>query len=467
MNIKNKRLISVAVCSFLFAYLLTFVFEGKVLYSLLDYFEANNSTYVIAAIMAHFIGLVTCGFAVKSQKMAKSSLRLGILVCLIATIPFFFTPSALWLVSLIVTGFSSGWAFASWSWFLKSCTPKDCRIKSCADVLIVSNVIMIGINVVAVNCSAFVGLALSMLSLATGLIIAHWLPMEEDSTPTNENNNRLSLNLRKPLFLLFVFIAVITINSGLMYQVINPAFLHLSSLTSWYWAVPYILALLVMRNLPAKAKRSRILYAGMVMIMSTFACFMLMGRGNLDYLVIDTLMLGACGIFDLFWWSIIGEMLEYSNNPVKVSGIGLSANVFGVLCGDLLGIWMASVSLPEAQITVIALCVVCVTLVLLPPLNNQLVLLLKSHTYLSVYSSLSQTKQTEILQTVKALDPLTSRESEVLEQLMLGKTNKEMAATLGISENTVKTHVRNIYSKYDVSSRAELISTLLKNQANP
>ena len=89
MNIKNKRLISVAVCSFLFAYLLTFVFEGKVLYSLLDYFEANNSTYVIAAIMAHFIGLVTCGFAVKSQKMAKSSLRLGILVCLIATIPFF------------------------------------------------------------------------------------------------------------------------------------------------------------------------------------------------------------------------------------------------------------------------------------------------------------------------------------------------------------------------------------------
>ncbi|HHV64892.1 MAG TPA: response regulator transcription factor [Peptococcaceae bacterium] len=34
---------------------------------------------------------------------------------------------------------------------------------------------------------------------------------------------------------------------------------------------------------------------------------------------------------------------------------------------------------------------------------------------------------------------------------------------LCISENTVKTHVKNILSKYQVSSRSELISTLLQN----
>ncbi|NLZ92136.1 MAG: response regulator transcription factor, partial [Clostridiales bacterium] len=45
-----------------------------------------------------------------------------------------------------------------------------------------------------------------------------------------------------------------------------------------------------------------------------------------------------------------------------------------------------------------------------------------------------------------------------------GKSNREIAGALFISENTVKTHARNIFSKYDVASRAELISTLLKNQ---
>jgi len=37
--------------------------------------------------------------------------------------------------------------------------------------------------------------------------------------------------------------------------------------------------------------------------------------------------------FCLFWWSILGEMLDYSDNPTQTFGIELSANVFGILCG--------------------------------------------------------------------------------------------------------------------------------------
>lgn len=45
-----------------------------------------------------------------------------------------------------------------------------------------------------------------------------------------------------------------------------------------------------------------------------------------------------------------------------------------------------------------------------------------------------------------------------------GRTNRQIAEVLFISESTVKTHVRNICSKYDVRSKAELISTVLKDQ---
>ncbi len=125
---------------------------------------------------------------------------------------------------------------------------------------------------------------------------------------------------------------------------------------------------------------------------------------------------------------------------------------------------VTAIGLPGAEVTVIALTVVCVTLVMLPPLNHQLILLLKSHTYLAAYGGMSQSQQTDIVRQIKTLDPLTIREQEVLQLILSGKSNREIAGALFISESTVKTHARNIFSKYDVGSRAELISTLLKNQ---
>ncbi len=57
---------------------------------------------------------------------------------------------------------------------------------------------------------------------------------------------------------------------------------------------------------------------------------------------------------------------------------------------------------------------------------------------------------------------LTPRESEVLELLARGATNRDAAAALGISENTVKFHVASLLSKFGVSSRTELVVRALQ-----
>ena len=56
-------------------------------------------------------------------------------------------------------------------------------------------------------------------------------------------------------------------------------------------------------------------------------------------------------------------------------------------------------------------------------------------------------------------DPLTGRELEVLGLLARGKSNKEIGLNLYISETTVKSHLRAIFSKLNVLSRTEAIST--------
>jgi DNA-binding NarL/FixJ family response regulator len=56
-------------------------------------------------------------------------------------------------------------------------------------------------------------------------------------------------------------------------------------------------------------------------------------------------------------------------------------------------------------------------------------------------------------------ETLSTREIEVLQRVAAGKSNKEIGAELFISEGTVKTHVKSIFSKLDVVSRTEAVAT--------
>ena len=61
------------------------------------------------------------------------------------------------------------------------------------------------------------------------------------------------------------------------------------------------------------------------------------------------------------------------------------------------------------------------------------------------------------------INELTKREVEVLKLLANGMFNKEIAATLNISERTVKNHVSNIFKKIMVSDRTQAAVFAIKN----
>ncbi|MCM3595536.1 response regulator transcription factor [Metabacillus idriensis] len=63
----------------------------------------------------------------------------------------------------------------------------------------------------------------------------------------------------------------------------------------------------------------------------------------------------------------------------------------------------------------------------------------------------------------KLLTPLTNRENDVLKEIAKGKSNKEIAASLYITEKTVKTHVSNILSKLSLADRTQAALYAVKN----
>ena len=61
------------------------------------------------------------------------------------------------------------------------------------------------------------------------------------------------------------------------------------------------------------------------------------------------------------------------------------------------------------------------------------------------------------------LDPLTPRELEVLGAIAIGRTNKEIASELDITERTVKFHVSAILDKLDAGNRTEAVAIATRN----
>ena len=61
-------------------------------------------------------------------------------------------------------------------------------------------------------------------------------------------------------------------------------------------------------------------------------------------------------------------------------------------------------------------------------------------------------------------EPLSPREKEVLIELCNGKSYKKVAESLFISQDTVRTHIRNIYRKLEVNSKAQAVAKAFKDR---
>jgi LuxR family transcriptional regulator, positive regulator of biofilm formation len=61
------------------------------------------------------------------------------------------------------------------------------------------------------------------------------------------------------------------------------------------------------------------------------------------------------------------------------------------------------------------------------------------------------------------INGVTNREKEIVELVVQGHTNKEIAEKLFVSEHTVKAHLNRIFRKFNATSRSKLITLVMNN----
>jgi two-component system NarL family response regulator len=69
-----------------------------------------------------------------------------------------------------------------------------------------------------------------------------------------------------------------------------------------------------------------------------------------------------------------------------------------------------------------------------------------------------------VIESVNKKPHMTNKLSEVLTEMVKGKTNKEIASTLFVSEKTVKTHVSHIFNKLQVTDRTKAAIYAMENK---
>ncbi|MDL2313889.1 helix-turn-helix transcriptional regulator [Desulfovibrio sp. OttesenSCG-928-C14] len=458
------------LASFGFAWTLSFPFEGSLVYAVLERDSFLPGSLTFELVLAVCLGLFSTGFFVRNGRTALWFIRFSLLFGLVVT-AFAFVSSPLLRPLLWLASFSMGISNGALVFFIVRLGTPLQRYKAVADILIYGNIWMIASDMLTVNCSLEAGLSVSALALCAGLYGTGGLDTSAaqagaGGTVSNPQGAAgATSSVLAPLAFLTVFITIICINSGLMYQVLVPAFSNLKSFASFYWAIPYIAAIWLMRRFPTLLSPKQTLLAALSMNGLAFLAFSVLDRSLPSYLVVNTLMLFACGVYDLFWWSVLACLSSRHRNAGLVMGIGLGGNVLGVLLGGIAGKNLVSMpsetgSFPYA--VPLALFVICVIMTFLNPLHR----LLRTYVGDSPLLKDDAEKETVLVpvsseEELRGLpESLTESERRIASLIHKGRTYDMIAEELFISKNTVKFHIKNIYGKCGVGNKAEFIKSL-------
>ena len=447
----NSFIIS-SILALIFGWLLSFPLYGPAL--MIIPYNAGIESMGLVFILTHLIGLLAGVFLY--QKYWRLLMQIGITISLLASLLFTCVDSSLWFLGIM--GFFSALAIIGWSYPFTAIINKNITGWIAGIIVFANLILLIVMLIVELLPPRIILWLVNIPLLLAAVLINIWCPRPERLLTNNSPHNEFP---KKLMFYFCLVIFGLFLCGGFVYNTILPTYRdHFPNGT--FPEIIYILALVLIWSFISNKEPFSLVYFGASFLGLGFVSFISIQVLEFSYYLTISMIYSALAFLDLFLWTLLSTISRLYNQPFKVFGIGLTANLAALYSGGLIvsNSMMNSKNNPFT-IPLLALVAIFLVVLIIPLLNRFIVIdvIKKLKHPIGLNRTESGYNRWNVLG--EELNSLTPKESEVLQLVIEGVSNKEIAERLYISENTAKVHLKNIHRKFGVSGKYELLSLIL------
>ncbi|MDW7667936.1 MAG: helix-turn-helix transcriptional regulator, partial [Bacillota bacterium] len=361
----------------------------------------------------------------------------SIVVCFAGNLLLFFGVTY-WYFIFTFMGIASVLFVIGWSYFFTISVSYKDKIKVMGLTIILGNVVLYGINILVKMRFETYALNAILVALGISLLSANFLTFEKSYDYAFDTTK----NVKKLIFLISIILFLINVNDGLSSKLIEPLFQEIDANIIFYKKVPYMMAILLLVVFSDKVSHLSTFYIAIFLLGMANVALMILGVNEAGFYINETMLQSGLGTGDLFAWTVVGHVAHLYGRPYRITSFALISLLSSVFLGRVLGIIFSSS--PDGGLYTIAVSftTVFVTMLVIPKLFETI--------------DRDVVKIKEENKFASRVNTLTERELEIYNLLIIGKKNHEIAEELFISDNTLKTHLRNIYKKLNVAGKKEL-----------
>ena len=503
-----------------FSWLLSFPLLGPSLYALAGSNGIDATGIGATFLLLHGLGLIGYGawgrrylISLSRVRFGKGEIRLtdnivgedainlvvmglSCVVCFGFTVAFAHVPYGAWRWLAFLSGFAASPFVVTCASEMARTTPRNELGRTFALSMVIANIALYIHTAFLVYQGPSVTLAVSSAWLLVSfLAVCHYgtkLPATDSGSRLIYEETASDKRLRLRLFFLSFAVLIIatSIIGGFAHRIVFPSLTLMSSVDRFYNVIPYVVMCFLCGWIADCVGRRHLANTGFVCLglsMPLLSLFQLSGiRG---YLITQTLTQGGHACIDVFLWVSLADIAP-KDRVSSCYGIGLGLNVWVILLGmffieRFLPIGDAGFSTISLVGTVVLFFGVMGLVRLEETLTHDWAIFQRTDTVetgiskggpaveppcafrgLSSTTGLSSKKRSHqveaaidhyVLNLMAAEYSITRRELEVVVLLLKGMTNDEIRERLCISEGTLKTHIRHVFQKLDISNRKELL----------